>query len=93
MHNVQHLKHQETQTIYPSNGSSSVVHFSHFFTRIVICTTDIQFTFSIAFSLTTHTSHKTSSDLFSLSATQEHHARSLTRCRFMTRSMRISSWC
>ncbi|KAJ0886826.1 hypothetical protein HanRHA438_Chr09g0383811 [Helianthus annuus] len=33
MHNVQHLKHQETQTIYPSTGSSSAVHFSHFFTR------------------------------------------------------------
>ncbi|MFS7953465.1 hypothetical protein Hanom_Chr07g00618961 [Helianthus anomalus] len=36
MHNLQHSKHQETQTIYPSTGSSPAVHFSHFFIRIAI---------------------------------------------------------
>ncbi|KAM0021332.1 hypothetical protein Hdeb2414_s0024g00649751 [Helianthus debilis subsp. tardiflorus] len=30
MHNVQHLKHQETQTNYPSTGSSTAVHFLTF---------------------------------------------------------------
>ncbi|KAJ0452443.1 hypothetical protein HanHA300_Chr15g0578951 [Helianthus annuus] len=93
MHNVQDLKQKKTQTIYPSPRSLSTIHFFHFFTRITIWTADIQFTrinLSIPFSLTTHTSHKTSSDLLlSLLATQEYHARSLPRCRFMTRSVRI----
>ncbi|KAJ0893586.1 hypothetical protein HanPSC8_Chr09g0379431 [Helianthus annuus] len=30
MHNVQVLRHQETQINYPSTGSSSAVHFSQF---------------------------------------------------------------
>ncbi|MFS7952376.1 hypothetical protein Hanom_Chr07g00606251 [Helianthus anomalus] len=67
MHNVQHLKHQETQHNYPSTDSSSVVHFFHFFTRIVIWTADIQLTRIKGFTSIRFT-HKTSSS-FSLSAT------------------------
>ncbi|MFS7916484.1 hypothetical protein Hanom_Chr02g00177641 [Helianthus anomalus] len=63
MHNVQHLKHQETQTIYPSTGYLRHPFLSLFHTDRDL-TADIQFTrinLSIPFSLTTHTCHKTSS--------------------------------
>ncbi|MFS7904718.1 hypothetical protein Hanom_Chr01g00039341 [Helianthus anomalus] len=91
MHNVQHLKHQETQTIYPLTGSSSAVHFSHLFTWIAIS----RMIFSHFFhSLFPHNSHISQNFIRpSLSTNQEHHARSLTRCCFMTISVRISSRC
>ncbi|KAF5785656.1 hypothetical protein HanXRQr2_Chr10g0431111 [Helianthus annuus] len=68
MHNVQVLRHKKTQTIYPLHGSSSTLHFFNFFTRIYIWTVHLTSHGSpIAFSLIPHTSHKTTSDLLSLS--------------------------
>ncbi|KAJ0499602.1 hypothetical protein HanHA89_Chr13g0535831 [Helianthus annuus] len=85
MHNVQHLKHQETQIIYPSTESSLAIHFSQFFTRIAISAVYFSShgsTFQFL-SLTSHNSH----------ISQNHQTFSLWQIshqiRFMTRSVRI----
>ncbi|KAJ0567312.1 hypothetical protein HanIR_Chr06g0283341 [Helianthus annuus] len=92
MHNVQHLKHQETQIIYPSTKSSSAIHFSQFFTRIAISAVYFgshgsTFQFLSLSQVTTHTSHKTIRP--SLSGDSRKPCQISHQIRFMTRSVRI----